>query len=934
MRNLFTLFILLGVLLSSATAQEYMPGKLIVKVKQEHREACKKSGILLDELQVLNEKYGVEAYRQKFPRSLRPSADRSPVINPFRSKMVDISLIYEVSFDSKTALPKILEDFDKTNLFEYVEPWYVPKVMLVPNDNRLDTMWHLGVIRAFEAWDIDTGDSDITIAIVDTGVDWDHPDIADVILINPLEIENNGVDDDSNGFIDDVRGWNFFDDNNDPNETGWSHGTHVAGLSGAVANNSIGVAGTSFGCSILAIKSGDKLELPYGYDGIVYAADMGADIINCSWGGAASSEFGLDIVRYATYNRQALIVAGAGNDNRQNRFYPASYIEVVSVASSDTVDHKSDFSNYNYQIDIIAPGTNIFSLKNDTYGFDSGTSMSAPIVAGAAALIKHRFPNLLPLQIMAQLKATSDKSIYQLSANQDYEGKLGAGRLDMYAALDTVSTPGVTMEYFEVSDGDDEVFLPGETLEIGIELVNYLNPTGNLSVELTSLNEHVSVTKSTWNAGALPTHGRANNITNPFEIELGDDLERNEEVDLRFDISDGQYSISLYRTVSVYPDYVNVRVNDIKTTVSKDGLVAYTDFFHTAGLGFQLDTHGNLVYEIGLMIGHELLDADRVVDKVRSSRGSDHDFWPKEIIDRKTPEANEAFLAKGSFVDSSAIADEIGLKISTQTVAFDDEGHENYILQTYTVHNKSGDDLFDVYVGMMADWDINDYSTNKAKTAYGKRLGYVYSNTSEDITGGIQLISNLPFHSYMIDNVQGGAGGINLYDEEGFSSRRKFITLSNDRLEAGKDGQGNDVIQVISAGPMFIARGDSQEVTFALHAARNRDAALLSADSAYRRYHGFEFGENIIAPIQVRSLSPNPTSDFMVFQYDLKSDSELSFVLLDIHGRELEVLLEENVLAGYNQTVLQLPDLHTGVYFIKVISVDFIRTLPFEYLRR
>ncbi|MBT3648667.1 MAG: S8 family serine peptidase [Flavobacteriales bacterium] len=917
--------------LSFSQGVKYMPNSVILKVKPEFRGQVSLEASSRPELKLYLEKIQTDELSRKFPNhNAQPVNTRSPE----KDKKVDLSLIYNLHYDEEVEIAKVISRLKSFEVFEYVEPWIIPEVSLFPSDEFADSMWHLPVIKAFDAWDIDTGGSNITIAIVDTGVDYAHPDLGENIWYNIHEVGGDGEDNDSNDFTDDFVGWNFYNNNSDPMETGFSHGTHVAGSAGAVPNM-IGVIGTGYNCKIMCIKSGDKLELPYGYEGIIYAADMGANVINLSWGSNAYTEYGHEVVRYA-YNKGAVMTGGAGNDNRQNAFYPASFPEVISVGSTEIGGGKSDFSNYGYLIDLMAPGTAILSLKNstaDVYGFDNGTSMSAPIVAGAAALVMHKYPSLTPAQVIAQLKETADKSIYQNDSNLEFVGKMGAGLLDMERALDTISTPSVAIEFIQVTDHDDDIFNPGELVDVGIELVNYLNPTGNVTVKLVSLVENVTVIEGEWNAGSIATLGRINNISSPFKVYVDSLKKYNQDATVRFDISDGTYSTSIYKQFVINPDYVNVAVNSVKTSVTKHGLVGFTDLFHTYGLGFQLDTHGNLLYEAGLMIGHENFEQKRVADRVRSDELFDRDFWPMEVIHRTVPQGEEAYRAVGRFSDTSAITDEIGLEIRQKVVAYQKEGHRNYVIVDYTIHNVSGDDLNDVYAGVFADWDIKNYDENRAGTAYGKRLGYVYHTGNEELTGAVQALSDIPFYSYMIDNTSDGAGGIVLYDTDRYSTADKYLSLTSERRKAGENGLGNDVCQVISVGPMDIPNGDSVNVAFAYHAATNIEDVLASADSAYQQFYSFLPGENIFAPFQLRSVRPNPAIDYLTLEFDLKEKSAMDFYLIDISGAPVSFLEETTLFPGFNEITIDLPPVSSGLYFVRIESDDFYRTIPLEIIR-
>src|SRR5690606_23519300 len=225
--------------------------------------------------------------------------------------VVDLSLIYELNYSADIPVQKLRKELEATQLFEYVEPAPIFTTSFIPNDAKLSEQWHLPLVKAFDAWTKDKGSTNITIAIVDTGVDWDHPDMVNNIQYNEKD-PIDGIDNDNDGFVDNHMGWDLLNNDNDPHDESFSHGTHVAGLAGASANNGIGVAGTGFSCRILPVKTGEALTIEYGYEGIKYAADHGADIINCSWGGFGRGQFGQDVITYATMKQNALVVAAAG----------------------------------------------------------------------------------------------------------------------------------------------------------------------------------------------------------------------------------------------------------------------------------------------------------------------------------------------------------------------------------------------------------------------------------------------------------------------------------------------------------------------------------------------------------------------------------------------------------------------------------------------
>jgi subtilisin family serine protease len=313
---------------------------------------------------------------------------------------------------------------------EYAEPNYIytkfePAPRATPNDPRFDELYAMqnsndADIDAVEAWDTQQGSKDILVGVIDTGVDYNHEDLSANMWRNPGESgdgkENNGVDDDGNGYVDDVFGWNFQGDNNDPLDDN-GHGTHVSGTIGAVGNNGTGVVGVNWQVSIMALKFLDANgsgELADAIPAIIYAADMGAHLTSNSWGGGGFSQAMQDAIEYAR-DRSSIFVAAAGNNGLNNddfANYPSNYdvANVIAVAANDRNDNLASFSNTGKKtVDLSAPGVDILSCQpGNSYQTLSGTSMATPHVSGVLGLTLAQYPGISYRDAMIRVLGSVD----------------------------------------------------------------------------------------------------------------------------------------------------------------------------------------------------------------------------------------------------------------------------------------------------------------------------------------------------------------------------------------------------------------------------------------------------------------------------------------------------------------------------------------------
>jgi PKD repeat protein len=368
---------------------------------------------------------------------------------PFGLDKSAIDLYNTFLFDldvSNLQLETIIDALNEIYQIEYAEPVYIDVEDFIPNDPSYSSCWHLDKIQADLAWDINTGSNDIVVSIVDDAVAINHPDLQDVIWVNPNEIPNNGIDDDNNGYIDDINGWDTYTNDNDPsphdNTNAWAHGTHCAGIAGASTDNGIGVAAIGYGISLMAVKTGDDNGLiNQTWDGVYYSIISGADVISCSWSSGSFSQTNFNIIQFGI-NNGSIIVAASGNNNANLSIspkYPACYDGVICVANTNSSDTKASSSNYGDRIDISAPGSSILStIPYSGYGNKTGTSMSAPMVAGLLGLMKSHAPTATNNQLVSCLKNSADNLDV---INPNYDGLLGAGRINAFNALKCLSPP-------------------------------------------------------------------------------------------------------------------------------------------------------------------------------------------------------------------------------------------------------------------------------------------------------------------------------------------------------------------------------------------------------------------------------------------------------------------------------------------------------------
>lgn len=924
------------------TTRDYEANTIVLKLKPEYRNLAQKNSINNAKLTGVLSELGAQDLHKIFPNHTPPG---SRAMNEMGQKFADITLIYKLNFTKNIAIEKAINQVIATGMVEYAEPYYiyhtfgegtpvedVKKTLAAfnVNDPSLGQQYFIKKIKCPEAWGVNTttarGDTNVVIGIVDTGTDLDHPDLKTQIKYNyndPI----NGKDDDNDGYIDNFRGWDISDNDNNPNVDNATnnHGSHVSGCAAAATNNGIGVSSPGFNCKFIAIKAAKKTttgQVDNGFEALVYGADHGCNVLNNSYGGPGGGQFGQDVITYASINKSVLVVASAGNDNKDIVNYPAAYDYVLSIAATDQGDNRSSFSTYTSSVDVSSPGTAIYStVYNNSYTSMQGTSMAGPICAGAAGIVKSFFPSYTGLQVGEQLRVTAD-NIYGIGNNNSYKGRLGTGRINLYRALTETTSPSVKMDPIKFTDGNDDSFTVGDTVIIKGSLLNYLAATKNLTATLSTTNTDVTILNATINGGVINTMSKFDvDNTNGFKVLIKPSASINEKVSFKISFVDGSYTDVQYFTLIVNVDYININVNDVSSTNTSRGRIGYnTSDLTEGGLGFNYKDTNSLVYEAGLMIG---TSSSKVSDNVRAKSGSsDTDFKSVQAVKRRIPTEKSAFETFGVFNDNGA-SSKIGVEVKHNTYAWTNDGDRKYIIYEYIIKNISGSTLNNLYAGIMVDWDVTALTSgnNKVGSDVPNKLGYAYATGGSKLYGGIRVLTSGPFLHYGIDNVSGGAGGVDATDD--FTTSEKFTALSTNRLTAGgTDPAGNDIMDVVSTGPFTISNNDTVKVAFAILAGDDLADITKSSSNAQIKY------DKVVTSISDVKLNngfvlkqnyPNPVNSAnTVIEFNLPAKVQAELNIYNTVGQKVMSVLNSQLNAGNHQVNVDVSNFNNGLYFYEL----------------
>ncbi len=843
-------------------------------------------------------------------------------------KGMELQRVYYVRYGSGENPRSVALKIARDPGVEYAVPQYVHRIddpppsqpvranrniAVDPNDPLYSDMTHLAHIRAPEAWgEVKGEDGNVVIAIVDGGTDWQHEDLVDNIwqnlgedadgdghtleyvdgewVLDPGDLD--GKDNDLNEFTDDLIGWNFANDSNDP--TGLSsaplnaeHGTAVAGVASAVTDNGIGIAGAAWNAQIMPINVSWVLDsfIYYGYEGIIYAALNGADIINASWGSRYD-----DITPFeerlllewhqlltdflAEYG--ALLVSSAGNAWENNDTVlnlPAGAPHVLAVGATGKVnDIKAGWSNYGVSVDVFAPGVSIDATAPDNDYFSnvsgtvSGTSFSAPLVSGIAALVKTRFPYLSPDQLAQQLRVTADPID---NDNLSLKGLLGKGRVNAYRAVTDSTIPAIRIAgvSFQDSDADGRIE-SGETVDVTVALTNYLADAHAVTLNLILDDPKVTITNGESSITSLPS-GKTAYADFRFTVD-----QVGKEYPLRFilDITSGGYQDrDLIRLYANEPLVLTHNTDSLRVSLTEEGNIGWIGFAEVSpGEGFVYhDT--NLLFEGGLLVG---TSSSRVSDCIRGVN-------EKLEMDFGSPPGSEMVIAPGQVANeegSVVLTDHLaslplGVTIQQDSYADNRPDYNDFVIFRYIITNSGESTLSNLYAGLFFDWDLNEYAADFARFDQARRMGIVqnkYSNPT--YLAATRLLTGTDSLSYRsIDNygeIYGGDTG------DGFTTSEKWSFLSGGIQTTSLNAV--DVSTMTAAGPFVIEPGQAVQVAFAVIGAGSQTALETSADNAQQFWNTPVF----TTVLPDTTILSNETLAFAFSACDLEGD-KLAFSPVD-----------------------------------------------------
>lgn len=816
--------------------------------------------------------------------------------------------LYSIPTAPGADVPALAAKLARLPEVEYAEPVPFCELAAVPNDPQYPAQQaYLANLQAAAAWDVQQSGNAVprpVVCIVDGGTNIQHEDLAANLWVNPGEIPGNLIDDDDNGFIDDVNGWNFRDNSNNPRGSASTpgnanHGSHTAGLAAAVTNNGVGIACASWNPLLMAVNASGNSDgsIAWGYEGIAYAAENGADVVSLSWGGTGGSLAAQDIIDFATA-QGTLVVAAAGNNNSNKRFYPAAYERVIAVANVTVADVRysgPSGSNYGGWLDVAAPGTSVYSTFDMTttnaYGSSTGTSMACPVAAGVAALIQARHPSWGPLEVGEQLRMTCDNIN---AANPGFADQLGRGRINAFRAV-TETPPAVRALTWSFSDPNGDGKLnQGESVTMTLQVHNYLTAAVNPQYALSTPSPWITITDGTHSGATLPDDGDAT-LTNAFAFTVHPDAPPGTALDVRLDFSATGYTDFQYLPLTLEPVFANHDVNRLRLSLTGTGGIGWIGFpsgLGDEGIGLSFDGGPNLLFEGALLLG---TSAGHLSDAARTT-GERTDFAPELHSPPRasTPGTQAAQEIHAAFTDSLNVATPLGVQVALSSWASATAPHNDFVVVEFNVKNRTAAAFDSLWAAVWFDWDIDEQHFETNQTAYdaGRRLGYAWDPAPGLPYVGIMALSGATAAFSAIDN--NGPGPVVLTGLGGFSKAEKWDVLQAGTgiVAAGPD----DISNALSTGPYGVPVGSSAAVFFALLAAPDLPGLQAAADRArvwFADSVTTDAGEIPGVRVPVAALGvpvPNPFNPTTRIELVVRAARDVHVDVYDVQGRHVVTL--------------------------------------------
>lgn len=856
-------------------------------------------------------------------------------------------LRYRSAIDPLMAARKLSQHPDVV----YAEPLYNRSLVDAPNDSLAPEQYYLKLIQAPDAWAVVGDAQPVLVGIVDTGVDTSHLDLNANIYRNAgetgldslgMDRRVNGVDDDNNGFVDDWMGWDFAgtagtDADNMP-LPGNLHGTHVAGTVAALINNERGIAGVATAARVLAVKVGldnpNSRSVQQTADGILYAAAMGCDVVNCSFGSPSSSFAELDVIMAAT-QLGALIVAASGNDGTDRAYYPASHEPVLSVTATNAFDRRAFFANVHRTVDVAAPGDNILAtIPGNAYDYLDGTSMASPIAAAVAAMVKATHRNLSPQELHATVSANS---VAIDSINPAWKGLMGTGRVNALSAVERRAREFATIPDVTFTDRDGNgIFEAGDIIDIQLRIANHLDELTTPSVELQLAP---STFTPTLLVGTVPLppllQGASVWAPTTCTIQLPADLPVNATLSLMALINNGTGKTVGRQMLSttVNPSYRTLRANNVTVSVTSTGNIGYNDYpENLQGEGFRIGDLDSWLFEGAVLIGSSPLNLPNNA-RGADTRVRDDAFTARRLVDVVPETATAGLRATMDFSDNND-AWPLGLDIGMKVLQPATPELQQTLLVQFTLRNPSDTAIPNVHAALFFDWDVSPMGAEDG-VAWDHQYGlaiHQHARRRDLPTLAVGMLSGLPPHFYAIDN-PGNPASFGIYDH--FLRSEKWIAMSSGIGRV--NSTITDVSMVLGGGPMSIAPRDSQQIAFMIFAASDVQAARDHSVEVRAAAADLGFDTAPYRPIALRdallSLEGGQVQQAgrTIVRFAVATETPIQLTLVDLYGRVVTTLVPESTYTtGTYDVAVTIPSVAVGTYFVQMATATNRHTMPIQ----